>query len=173
MPDDMQGFVDLMTPFRGSWWPASQKDQIVNTTTTVGGVETRDSNQGEGVTIDQPRVTGYGSKGAWNKIRYKLDWETRRIYIDEAVTDYLVLFYVSSGIKVGATTEVPTFLIPMINAYLLWKESFWVPGLAPERESRKADYWREKLNVRNFINSMSLSQWQDVIYGSLTQSPQR
>jgi hypothetical protein len=173
MPDDMQSFIDLVTPFRGSFWSFSEKSQIVHTTTTTGGVEAQDDDQGEGHTIDQPRVTGYGAKGAWNKFRYKLDWETRRIYIDDDITEYIVLLYVSSGIKATGTTEVPTFLIPMINAYLLHKETYWIPGLERERQMREADYWKEKMRVRNLINSMSYEQWRDIFYSSFTQSPQR
>jgi hypothetical protein len=173
MPDDMLTFVDLVTPFRGSMWSFTRKDRIVMTTTTVGAVEGQDDLQGEGHTIDQPRVTGYGAKGGWNKFRYNVDWATRRIYIDDDITEYIVLYYVSSGIKVGATTEVPSFLIPMLHAYLLWKETYWLPELVRERESRKADYWREKLNVRGLVNAMSAEEWRDIFYSSFTQSPQR
>jgi hypothetical protein len=173
MPDDMQTFVDLVTPFRGSNWSFTAKDRMVTTTTTTGGVEAQDDDQGEGHNIDQGRVTGYGAKGAWNKFRYKIDWATRRIYIDDDITEYIVLFYVSSGIKATGDTEVPAFIAPMIDAYLLWKETFWKMDLVRERESRKSDYWREKMKIRDLINAMGKEEWLDIIYGSLTQSPQR
>jgi hypothetical protein len=173
MPDDMLDFVDLVTPFHGSMWSFTRKDRIVMTTTTTGGVEGRDDAQGEGVEIDQPKVTGYGAKGGWNKFRYNVDWRTRRIYIDDDITEYIVLYYVSSGIKATGTTEVPAFLLPMIHTYLLHKETYWIQGLERERGARETDYWKEKMKVRNLINAMSLSEWQDVFYSSFTQSPQR
>ena len=175
MPDDMQTFIDLLTPIKGSWWSFTQKDQIVNTTTVTGGVESRDADQGEGVKILHDRVVGYGAVGAWNKFNMTLDWAARRIYVDDEydTTDYFVLVYTSSGIKVSDETTVPAFLTPVIDAYLLWKESYWLPEFTRERESRFADYWREKLRVRDLINSMSLSQWQDIFYRSFSQTIKR
>jgi hypothetical protein len=174
MPDDMLQFVDLVTPIHGGWWSFSEKAQIVNTTTTVG-TEGRDEDQGEGVTIDQPRVTSYGAKGAWNKFRYTIDWVARRIYVDQAydATDYIVLMYVSSGIKATGETTVPEFLTPLIDSYLLLQETYWIPGLERERPLRDSFYWREKLKIRNLINSMNYNQWRDIILGSSTQAPQR
>jgi hypothetical protein len=173
MPDDMLGFIDLVTPYRGSMWSFTRKDRIVMTTTTTGGVEGQDSNQGEGQNIDQPRVTGYGAKGGWNKFRYNVDWATRRIYIDDDITEYIVLYYVSSGIKATGATEIPAFIMPMIHSYLLSKETYWVPGLERERAMREASFWREKMKVRELINSMSVEEWKDIFYSSMTQSPQR
>jgi hypothetical protein len=174
MPDDMQVFVDLVTPLNGSYWSFTKQDRIVTTTTTTGGVEGRDDAQGEGHTIDQPRVTTYGAKGGWNKFRYTIDWASRRIYIDEDLTgEHIVLIYVSSGIKTSGDTTVPEFLTPMLDDYLLWKETYWLPGLARERQMREADYWKEKMKVRNLVNAMSVEEWKDIFYGSFTQTPQR
>jgi hypothetical protein len=174
MPDDMLTFVDLVTPLNGSWWSFTRKDRIVNTTTITGVVEGRDTTQGEGVTIDQTRVTTYGAKGGWNKFRYTIDWGARRIYIDEDLTgEYIVLLYVTSGVKTSGDTTVPMFLAPVISGYLLWGETFWQGDLARERESRKADYWREKMKVRDLINAMSFDEWRDIFLSSATQTIQR
>jgi hypothetical protein len=175
MPDDMQQFVDLVTPIHGGWWSFTEKNQIVTTTTFTGLTEGRDSTQGEGVTIDQPRVTSYGAKGGWNKFRYTIDWAARRIYVDQTydATDYIVLIYVSSGIKADDTTLVPEFLTPLVDAYLLLKETYWIPGLERERPMRDSDYWREKMRIRNLINSMTFDQWRDIILSTSTQAPQR
>jgi len=175
MPDDMLQFVDLVTPIRGAWWSFSEKNQIVTTTTFTGLVESRTDAEGEGVAIDQPRVTGYGAKGAWNKFRYTIDWASRRIYVDDVYTadDYIVLIYVSSGIKATEETTVPSFLVPVIEAYLLEKETYWMPELVRERPMRHDAYWREKMRVRDLINSMNFNQWRDLILSNTTQTPQR
>jgi hypothetical protein len=173
MPDDMLGFVDLVTPLRGSFWSFSEKSKIVTTTTTTGGVEGQDSDQSEGVQIDQPRITAYGARGAWNKFNYNIDWTTRRIYIDDEITEDIVLFYVSSGVKTASSTEVPDFLTPVIDSYLLWKSSYWRMELARERQMLERDYQNERMKLRGFVNSMSYEQWRDIFYFSFTQSPQR
>lgn len=175
MPVDMLVFVDLATPTNGAWWSFTERNQIVNTTTFTGAVEGRDPNQGEGETIDQPRVTGYGAKGGWNKFKYTIDWAARRIYVDDvySANDYIVLMYVSSGIKATGETLVPMFLVPVIEAYLLERETFWIPDLTRERPIRHEEYWRKRMDVRNLVNSMSYNQWRDIILSSMTQSPQR
>ena len=173
LPDDFLRLVDLVTPLRGQWWSFTEKDRIVNTTTTTDSVEGRDLTQGEGQTIDQTRVTSYGAKGGWNKFRYTLDTKARRIYVDDDITDYVVLIYVSSGINATEETLVPTTLMPMIDAYLNWKGSYWRPEIMNQRESLYLDYWREKQKVRNLIASMTEMQWRDLLYSTFTQSPQR
>ena len=139
LPDDFVAFIDLVTPNRGQWWSFTEKDRIINTTTFDGAVEGRDADQGEGELIDQPRVTSYGAKGGYNKFKYTLDMQSRRIYIDDDITDYIVLFYVSSGIQATGETNIPIFLIPMIHSYLLWKSSYWLPERLRERDSLERD----------------------------------
>jgi len=175
MPDDLLKFIDLVTPIAGGWWSFTQKDNIVNTTTTTGGVETRDSVQGEGVKIDTDRVVSYGAKGGYNKFRCTVDMASRRIYVDNVfqTTDYFVMLYISSGIKTTGKTTVPAFITPMIDAYLLEKETYWIPELARERPMRFDQYWKEKMKVRSLINAMSKDFWLDIFYSGSTQTPQR
>jgi hypothetical protein len=175
MPDDLIKFIDLVTPNKGGWWSFTQKDNIVNTTTTVGGVETRDDAQGEGAKTDVGRVVGYGATGGYNQFRCTVDMAARRIYTDNLYTanDYIVLMYVSSGINANGETKIPVFIVPMIDAYLLEKETYWIPELARERQMRFDQYWKEKMKVRSLINAMTKNQWLDLFYSSFTQVPQR
>lgn len=174
-PTDMLSFIDLVTPINGEWWSFTEKRLIVNTTTTVNNVETRDIAQNEGAEIVQDAVTNYGAKGAWNKFRFTIDYSARRIYVDSTYdpTDYIVLIYVSTGIKATDETTVPVFLVPVIDSYLLWRETYWLSELVRERENRFKDYWAEKRKVRDLINSMSYSQWRDCILSNSTQTVQR
>ena len=81
-----------------------------------------------------------------------------------------MLKYVSSGVTVAGTTYVPDFLSPVIDAFLLWKESYWLPGLARERQLRERDYTNEVLKARYFVNSLSYNELSDLILGNATQS---
>jgi hypothetical protein len=175
MPADLLKFIDLVTPIKGGWWSFTQKDNIVTTTTMVGAVETRDPLQGEGAVIDVDRVVSYGAKGAYNKFRCTVDMVTRRIYMDNTYTanDYMVLLYVSSGINATGETTVPSFLIPVFDTYLLWKETIIDLNLAKLHDQRFDQYWKEKMKVRNLINAMSKDSWLDIFYSGFTQTPQR
>ncbi len=173
MPSDMQTFVDLYIPINGKWWSFSEQKYIVNTTTFTGLVEGRDADSGEGVDLLAPRSTGYGASGGVNDYNYMIDWEARRIFVDGISDSTVVLAYTSSGIEVSGVTQVPDMLIPMIDAYLKWKSSYWIPELARERQLLERDYNNERFSIRNLINSLSYSQWRDVILSGARQSPKR
>jgi hypothetical protein len=173
LPEDFLFFVDLVTPMHGQWWSFTEKDRIINTTTFTDAVEGRDSTQGEGQIIDQNRVTSYGAKGGWNKFKYTLDLAARRIYFDAEITDYVVLMYISSGIRASEETEVPSFMIPMIDDYMRWKSSYWLPTIMNQRDSLYMDYWRSKNKIRQRIASLSVEQWKDLIYSTSTMTPRR
>lgn len=176
MPDDMLRFIDLLI-YRGNgvFWSFTMRNDMVNTTTFTGLVEGRDSDEGEAVDIPDAVTTTYGAKGAVNDYNYLLDWTARRVYVDGLESDEVVLKYVSSGISTDATTEIPAFIVPMIDSYLLWRETYWIKDrdVVKEKPLREREYVNEKLKIRNLINSMSYSQWMDVLWGSMTQSPKR
>lgn len=174
MPDSMLGFNDLLVAVSdGRFWSCTEQSDIVTTTTTTLGVEGRDETIGEGAGITDPKTDTYGGVGGVNDYYYTIDWNARRIYTEGFDTETVVLKYVSSGIEVGGTTYVPSLIIPMIEAYLLWKESYWIAGLARERDMREKDYTKARLEIRSFINSMSYSEWKDLFNSLATQAPQR
>ena len=173
MPSDLVAFVDLVLPYNGKWWSFTEKREIVNTTTFTGLTEGRDSDVGEGVDIDTGRKTGYAAKGAINDYNYTLDWKARRIFCSGVQSETVVLIYVTSGIEATGTTQVPISIIPMIDAYLTWKRSYWDNSIKQERSLLERDYNNARLSVRNLINSMSYNQWRDIILGGTLQAPQR
>ena len=173
LPDDMIGFVDLCYPMQGRWWSFTRQDDIVNTTTYTGLVEGRDSDFEEGESISDALSYSYGAKGAVNAYNYTVDWETRRIFVDGLDSDTVVLKYVSSGVTVNGTTYVPELIVPVIEAFLLWKSSYWIQSLVRERPMLKKDYEEEVLKARHFINSLSFNELRDLLLGTATQSPRR
>jgi len=173
MPSDLQTFVDLCIPIGGAWWSFTERREIVNTTTFTGLVESRDADSGEGVELSTPRTTGYAARGGINDYNYTLDWEARRIFIDGLDSGTVVLLYTSSGIEVSGTTQIPDMLIPLIDSYLLWKSSYWIPDLIKQRVALERDYTNTRLSIRNLINSMSYNRWRDVILAGFIQAPQR
>jgi hypothetical protein len=175
MPADMQTFIDICVPINGAWWSFTEHREIVNTTTFTGLplVEGRDATFEEGVDMYSARTSGYAAAGAVNDFNYMLDWEARRIFINGITSGTGVLFYTSSGIEVTGTTSVPDYITPVIHNYLLWKESYWLPELARERQLREKDYKNSKMEVRNLINAKTYNEWRDIILGSSRQAPSR
>lgn len=173
LPDDCVGFNGLYIPKNGELWPFTRKDTIVNTTTTTAGVETQDSDFGEGVAITDPKTDTYGAVGGVNDYYYTIDWKARRIFCEGITSDTVLLRYTTSGVEISGTTYIPEFVIPMIDAYLLWKSSYWIGDRVKERPLLERDFEKAELKIRNFINSMTIEEWQDVLASTTTQTVQR
>jgi len=173
MPTDMIGFNGLYKFVDGYKWQFTQNDNIVTTTTITGGAETQDDDYGEGEAVKDPKTDMYGGVGAVNDYYYKIDWKARRIFLDGTTSDTIMLEYVTSGIELTGTTYVPVMTLPVIDAYLKWRESYWVPGQERYAETRERSYQNALFKVRNLINSMSYDQWHDLFLSITTQVPQR
>jgi hypothetical protein len=173
MPGDMISFKDLCVAKDGEWWSFTLRPDIVNTTTFTGLIEGQDSVFGEGVGVRDNLTSTLGARGAVNEYYYTIDWENRRIFCDGIKSDTALLKYVSSGVKTSGTTYMPDILSELLDNYLLFKESYWIPGLAREREMRKTDFEKERLRIRNLLNSLTSSQWNDLMWGLFSQNPKR
>ena len=173
MPDDMLGFNGLFVAQNGEWWSFSQKDTLVNTTTTTLGVEGHDSDFGEGEAVQDPKTSDYGGVGGVNDYYYMLDWKARRIFCEGITSDTVLLKYVTSGIEVSGTTYVPIYVLPLIEDYLLWHECYWIPGLERFAAEREKKYLRTEYRIRNLINSMTYEEWHDTLLSVTSQAPQR
>jgi hypothetical protein len=173
MPSDMVGFNDLYKFVDGKKWPFTYRDDMITTTTVTGGIEGQDASYGEGEALVDPKSDTYGGVGGVNDYYYKPDWKERRIFCEGTINDTAVLEYITSGIEVAGTTYVPEFITPMLDNYMLWKSSYWIPTLIRERESLEKDYTKSELKIRNLINSMSYSEWHDLLLSLTTLVPQR
>jgi hypothetical protein len=173
MPTDLIRVKDVCTAKNGEWWTMTMRPNLVNTTTTTLGVEGHDSTFGEGVSTLDPYTYSLAAGGAVNDSYYMIDYTARRIFCEGLISTTVLLKYVSSGVSSTATTYVPEMLTPMIDNYLLVKETFWEKDLIRERQMRQKDFEDERLRIRNVINGMTTSQWQDLIWGSTSQNPKR
>ena len=173
MPTDLITLGGISVARNGEWWSFTERPKMVNTTTTTDDVEGHDSDFGEGETLKDNKTYTYGAKGAVNAYYYAVDWDARRIFCDGIVSDTVLLKYVSSGIDTSEDTYIPEMLTPVVDNYLLWKETYWIPALVRERPLREKDYNNERLKVRNVLRAMTADQWRDILWGSFTQVPKR
>ena len=172
-PDDCIRVKVPCVAKNGEWWPMTERADMVNTTTMTGLVEGHDANFGEGVALLDSYTYSLAARGAVNSYYYMVDYNARRIFCDGIISDTVLLKYVSSGISITENTYIPEMLTPLVDSYLLLKETFWITELARERKSREDDFKNERLEIRNVINGLTASQWQDLIWGSTSQNPKR
>lgn len=173
MPTDLIRLKDVCVAWNGQWWTMTEKPNMVNSTTFTGIVEGHDTTFGEGVAIVDDVSNTFGAKGGINDLYYMVDYGARRIFCDGIVSSTVMVKYVSSGVSLTGTTYIPDLFTEVLDNYLLFKETYWLTELTRERESRKRDYRDADLVLRNIINSLTASQWKDLIWGSFSQSPKR
>ena len=174
MPSDMVSFNGLfILQSNGSFWPCTERGDMITTTTTTAGVEGRTASIGEGAALTDPKSDTYGGVGGVNDYYYNIDWKARRIYTEGFTTETVVLKYTTTGIEISGTTSVPTFITPLIHDYLLWKECYWIPGLEKFSDMREKNYNNSERKIRNLINSMGYDEWHDLFLSITTMSPQR
>lgn len=169
MPDDMIGFVNLYVQSGGEFWSFTEKSRMVNTTTgTVGVDEVQD-----GTGVVDALTWGHGAVGGVNDYYMHTDWGARRIFLDGLTSDEAVLVYTSSGLVVGDDTLIPAEATETIDAYLLWKKSWFDGASRSERDARKRDYYDElqQLRILNFMPTADMLR--DIFWGTTTQTPQR
>jgi hypothetical protein len=170
MPTDLIRLKDVCVGWNGEWWTMTERVNLINTTTFTGLVEGHDSTFGEGVAVPDGVSDTFGAKGAVNDYYYTVDMKARRIFVDGLISSTALLRY---GISTTAMTYIPILIVPMLESYLLAKETYWIPELVRERGMREKNFDNERLRVRNVLNSLSASQWRDLIWGSISQSPKR
>lgn len=173
MPDDLIKLNGVMVAKNGEWWTFTERPEKVNTTTSPLGVEGHDTDFGEGIDVLDSITSTYGAVGGVNQYYYMVDMDARRIFCDGIISDTVVIKYVSSGISTTASTYIPEMLTPMVDSYLLWKETYWIPELLRERDMRKRDFTDERLRIRNVLNGLTASQWRDLFWGNITMTPKR
>jgi len=172
-PSDCIRVKDIAVGFQGEWWTFTERNNMINTTTTTAGVEGHDSDFGEGVSLRDGITTTYGAKGGVNSYYYTIDRKARRVFCDGITSDTVLMRYVSSGVSITGITYIPRMLVPMLENYLLFKETFWEKSSAREADQREKRFKNERIRVRNVLNSLTAAQWKDVILGSATQTPKR
>lgn len=173
-PDDCIKVIDVMIPINGEWWSSTERKDMVNTTTIVNGAETRDdTDQGEGVDIQDPGYWGYGGTGGANTYYHMIDYDARRIFLDGWTTEKVVLHMTTSGLNLDGDTIVPEQCVPVIDAYMFWKKAWWDGSPMNEKQYREKIYLDELLELR-VINFMpSKNQLLDIFYSTNTQTPLR
>jgi hypothetical protein len=120
-PSDFIDFVSIGVVDGGKIWKLSQNNDFIVTTTEVAGVETQDSDEGEGVSIPNESVSGYYARGGSNdKGYYQIEWDKRRIGLINVTKDTVILTYITSGSSLSGTTYIPVKYAPALQSYIAW-----------------------------------------------------
>ena len=168
IPDDYISFIAVVVPINGEYWTLTEKGSMVFS--QVGAL---DSDDGEGVDVDDSYNATYGQVGGINSQGYvTLDEASNRIVVNSVQSGRteVMLLYISSGInESGTDTYIPDRVVPMIQFYILYKDAI-MQGLPYQH--LQDEYFREQDKVR-YLEAPSFSSIRDAIYESITSTPTR
>lgn len=172
-PEDMIEFKALGIPYGDVLWSFTQKSDMITTVTEVDGVDTYDSDIGEGV---EPRIdwySNYGSNGGQNtKGNYYIDWSLRQITINGFSGSVVWLYYVSSGVSLDGATLIPLKYQDVIEKYVRWQMAMYNDDEPYNRiELKKRAYEECIVRVRRL--TWTLDELKDVLRSTYQQTPHR
>jgi hypothetical protein len=174
-PDDFLMLIGVYRPIDGELISIVNKQDLVNTKTLVDGVETDDTDYGEGDSLDYGIYDyRYGSRGAKDDYYYYDDTTNRRFIINGTPVTSLHIKYVSSGLNNDdADIEYPAEASEALLSYIRYKDAFYdndVNKLAIREY--KEEYKSEVKKLRS-LHLPTADQLRDMIYSTTTNAPRR
>jgi hypothetical protein len=126
----------------------------------------------------------YGLPGGIDNAYYRIDMERRQILFSGNIPkSYVVLEYISSGVKTDGSTLIPREAIPALRAYLDWQDAehgIKSPSTVGEArmisyniQHKKALYEEEVEALRSFQHAFTAEEYKRTIYSSMMQTPKR
>jgi len=117
----------------------------------------------------------YGYSGGANDAYYRIDWERRKIILQGSVPgDEIVIEYISSGVNMSGSTQIPRQWVETLKRYVHWKsieyDSTFPMG---EKERKRNQYWDERRKAHAFEWSFTLDEYLDTKYAEYKQTPKR
>ena len=162
MPTDMLSLIGVGVEYKGEIWYFTEKQYMRIKTDADDAMPTDYNNS----------WSTYGITGAENLFYFRVDWDGRKIYIDGAEGDDVLLQYISSGLKADGATTVPAIATPAIDAYLRWAQGEIDEKSINEQMKRERKYEGE-LRLLKLQSLPALREIRDYFLGMMTQAIQR
>jgi hypothetical protein len=169
-PSDLVEFLGIGVPVNGELKWLTPKQDMVITTTTVGGQETQDSDYGEGVDVIPDSSSGLYARGGVNiDGYYKIDHQNRRIFLNSVTATEVVIRYISSGTETTGTTFVPIKYESVLMAYIIWNDCRY-----DESRLQIAQYYEQQFNRESVnIDGYTIEELLDTLRSTYTMLPLR
>lgn len=183
LPKDYVKFISVGRAYKGKMDTFIQYNDLVATTTLACGEETQSSTNGENVTqYNNTYYTMYGMGGGIGQYYYKLDEDHNRVLLNGSPTlDTVLLRYLSTGIVIGAETQIPVIAEEALIAYVHWQEALNSP--TPDQRYTKSnlsmasvrerEYQKAFNNLKFMVNMQTLQDLYDAVNEAYSQTIKR
>ena len=163
MPDDMIDFVAVGLLWMGQLWFFTERRFMVYT--DFGDSATTKPSEHEYGDY------GYAATGGKNEYYFKLDWRNRKIMIDNAEGEDVILWYKSSGLDTtgGTSVTVPVVANATIDSYLYFKQGE-MDGESINENLRRERNYEKQLSLLRLHSMPAIHELYDYFLAMTTQS---
>lgn len=162
MPSDMLGLVGVGLVYKGQIWYFTQ-NQYMRIMTDADDTMPTDY---------QSTWSSYGVKGGANIFYFRVDWDNRKIYIDGAEGEDVLLQYTSSGLVASGATMVPAIANQSIDAYLRWAQGE-IEGKSINEQMKRHRHFEDQFRLLKLQSLPALREIRDYFLSMMTQAIQR
>jgi len=162
MPSDMIGLIGVALEYKGELWYFTEKNYMI----------IRDAADDVMPTDQQASWSSYGVTGADNLFFFKVHWRDRKIYIDGAESQNVILQYISSGLVVSGATTIPAEATKALDAYLRWAQGE-IEGKSINEQMKRERKYENEIRLLKVDQLPSLREVRDYFLSMTTQAIQR
>jgi len=159
--DDYMSFIAVGVPLNGEYWWLTERGHLVFSQSGA----TLDSDDGEGVDVNDSYFYDYQSGGGINREGYiRVDEANRRIIINklQASRTEVFLLYISTGINAGAATYIPDRVVPMLHAFMSWMDKSYTDQ-NPAVIKMAQDHYFSEVDQVKYLEAPSLQAFRDAL----------
>lgn len=171
LPNDFLNFIAVGVPYRGKLWTFTENKLLIIPQSMDCGVDEIDVDYGEGVDISEEGwYLGYGTRGGKNDYYLKKDFINNRIILSGFNSTWVILKYISTGVKNYEETYVPGIAQETLIAYVHHRRKLHDRKFsATERYEAKQEYLYE-VEKLELAQMPSVDEMYDVIYSTFVQT---
>jgi len=162
MPSDMIGLIGVALEYKGQLWYFTEKQYMI----------IRDDADDVMPTDYRADWVAYGVSGAGNLFFFRVDWKGRKIYVDGAESQDVIVQYTSNGLQVSGATTVPSEANLAIDAYLRWAQGE-IEGKSINEQLKRERKYEQEFRVLKLKSMPSLREVKDYFLSMTTQAIQR
>jgi hypothetical protein len=172
LPSDCLRVIAIGVPYLGRLWQFTIDDKLLRNTSVSGGLEIRDSTQGE-LDVKNDESFGYDTKGGVNKWYYTIDYTDRKIIISGQTVSTITLHFISDGISLDSITYIPTTAQMALESAIIFYAQIRNPNITGDQKNRNEKIYKEEVIKYRRFNAPTFEEIRDTYLGTLQLTAKR
>lgn len=188
LPGDFVDWLKVGIPTNGKLKVLYRHDKVLLPRTSTDGLKTFSNADAASTTnaeslvyfsdhIRNGQFVGglFGMSGGVSDASYRFDRENRTFVFTGTISeDYIVLEYISSGVKLSGSTTIPREAEPALRTYILWQMVENDPRVSQSEKARREDnHDKAVAMLRDFQDIFTAEEYRQMLFSTSRQTPKR